>query len=353
MDTEVLPIDGRLPEEATLEKAAAVVRRGGLVAFPTETVYGLGADALNEAAVQRIFEAKGRPADNPLIVHIASVADAESLAVFDTCTARHFERLARRYWPGPLTVVAPKHKRVPTGVSGGLDTVALRMPDHPVALGLIRRAGRPLVAPSANRSGRPSPTEAGHVYDDLNGRIDVILDGGSTAIGVESTVLDLSVDPPVVHRPGAITATALADVLQVEVRGADAPAGTNERPVSPGVKYDHYAPRTPCILIEGKPALVEKAVVAAVADATDAGKRAAVLATSEGAPAYTGAASLCITGGRNDHETIARNIYRCLRQLDETGADIIYIEGIASEGLGEAIMNRLRRAAGYRIVRAL
>lgn len=351
METEVLAVDERMPEEAALERAAAVVRRGGLVAFPTETVYGLGADALNEAAVRRIFEAKGRPADNPLIVHIASVAEAEPLTVFGPSTARRFEGLARRYWPGPLTVVVPKHERVPAAVSGGLQTVALRMPDHPVALGLIRRAGRPLVAPSANRSGRPSPTEASHVYDDLNGRIDVILDGGATSIGVESTVLDLSVDPPVVHRPGAVSVAALADALGTEVRGPG--AETDARPVSPGVKYDHYAPATRCVLIEGKPELIEKAIVAAIADDDKAGKRSAVLATREGAPAYADAAAVCIAGDRSDHGAIARNIYRCLRRLDETGADIIYIEGIASEGFGEAIMNRLRRAAGYRIVRAL
>lgn len=364
MLTRMLPIDAHSPDDEALHTAADVLQKGGLVAFPTETVYGLGADALDEAAVERIFVAKGRPADNPLIVHVASIADVDELASLNDGMRRRFEKLAQRYWPGPLTIIVPKSAHVPDIVTAGLPSVAVRMPDHPVALGLIRAAGRPVAAPSANRSGRPSPTDASHVWHDLAGRIDLVLDGGSANIGVESTVLDLSVEPPIVHRPGAVTVDELASTLQVPVYGggvSEPDAGgqdagaqrANDAPRSPGVKYEHYAPVTPCVLVEGKAERIEEALLEAISEAKAAGERIAVLSTEETAHAYRRAADVvCVAGSRNDHRTIAYNVYRCLRQLDQCEADIIFIEGIAPEGLGEAIMNRLRRAAGYRIMHA-
>lgn len=351
MGTRVLLVDARDPDQAVLHEAGRIIRTGGLVAFPTETVYGLGANALDADAVARIFAAKGRPPDNPLIVHIAATEDIERVARPDEETRRRVTALAQRHWPGPLTVIVPKREEVPEGVTAGLDTVAVRMPDHPVALGLIRAAGVPVAAPSANRSGRPSPTEAAHVLDDLAGRIDMVLDGGVTSIGLESTVLDLSVDPPFVHRPGAVTADQLKETLQIDVHmGKDSAPADGPAP-SPGVKYEHYAPRTPCVLYEGAPHAVEIRLKGALARERRAGRRAALLATDEGAARFGHhAAVVCQVGSRGDVHIVAHNIYRCLRQLDQEDVDIIYIEGIAPVGLGEAVMNRLRRASGYRIV---
>lgn len=363
MQTEFVTVEPESPDEETLQRAGALLRAGGLVAFPTETVYGLGADALNEAAVRRVFAAKGRPGDNPLIVHIASEEELSQVAEPDEATAERLRRLARRWWPGPLTVILPKRPVVPAVVTGGLATVAVRMPDHPVALGLIRSAGRPVAAPSANRSGRPSPTEARHVVQDLDGRIDMIVDGGPAAIGVESTVLDLSVEPPIVHRPGAVTVEQLRTVLGEAVRlapegsagGAETvstPEGTREgAPPSPGMKYEHYAPRTPCVLVEGPSAEAAAALRDALIRERRKGRRTGVLCSEEGAVVFGPEAdATCIAGSRDDLEAVARNVYRCLRRLDGEGLDIIYIEGVQSEGLGTAIMNRLRRAAGGRIL---
>lgn len=371
MRTRTLTIDPHKPDVTALQAAAAIIRAGGLVAFPTETVYGIGADAFNGEAVRGIFAAKGRPADNPLIVHIASPEELQAVTAPSFAGQSHVDRLARRFWPGPLTVVVPKGPNVPDEITAGLDTVAVRMPDHPVALALIRAAGRPLAAPSANRSGRPSPTEAAHVQHDLAGRIDMIVDGGVTPVGLESTVLDLTVDPPLIHRPGAVTVEALEHVLggpvQIgsdkdgaapsSVASAAAAAAHSETPAdvprSPGVKYAHYAPRTRCVLVEGAAPEIVSALHNRLAAERARGRRAGVLATREGYAAYgTEAAALCIAGPRDDVAVIARNLYRCLRQLDEADVDIIYIEGIEPHGIGAAVMNRMRRAAGHKILHA-
>lgn len=373
MRTRTLTIDPHKPDVAALQAAAAIIRAGGLVAFPTETVYGIGADAFNGEAVRGIFAAKGRPADNPLIVHIASPDELQAVAAPSFAAQSHVDRLARRFWPGPLTVVVPKGPNVPDEITAGLNTVAVRMPDHPVALALIRAAGRPLAAPSANRSGRPSPTEAAHVQHDLAGRIDMIVDGGAAPVGLESTVLDLTVDPPLIHRPGAVTVEALEYVLggpvligpdedgaalsAVASDVASAAAANPETPAdvprSPGVKYAHYAPRTRCVLVEGAAPDIVSAIHNRLAAEQARGRRAGVLATREGSAAYgTEAAAVCIAGPRDDAAAIARNLYRCLRQLDAADVDIIYIEGIEPHGIGAAVMNRMRRAAGHNILHA-
>lgn len=356
MNTRVLSIDPFRIDETVIAEAARVVARGGLVAFPTETVYGLGADALNPQAVEAIFAAKGRPADNPLIVHVAHL---DQLVELVEVVPAAVEVLAKHFWPGPLTLILPRRPVVPDVVTAGLDTVAVRIPDHPVALALIRTSGRPIAAPSANRSGRPSPTEAKHVLEDLDGRIDVIVDGGPCDIGVESTVLDLTAEQPIILRPGAVTAQQLEPFLGPVAtdpavdggaeKGIGGEAGVHvDGPVrSPGMKYRHYAPQTPCVLYEGTGAAVAAAVAARVRAERSAGVRVGVLATAENASRYE-ADALCIGGRRSAPETVAHGLYRCLRQLDEAGVDLIVMEGIEPVGLGVAVMNRMRRAAAYR-----
>lgn len=349
MTTRMLKTDPWQPDAAVIDEAARVITSGGLVAFPTETVYGLGADALNRAAVRAIFQAKGRPADNPLIVHVADVAQ---LAELTRDLPAAVDVLARHFWPGPLTLIVPRGPAVPDEVTAGLDTVAVRIPDHPVALALIRRSGRPIAAPSANRSGRPSPTQARHVWEDLQGRIDVIVDGGPCGIGLESTVLDLTQDRPVILRPGAVTPAQLQPhVGPVEVAdGTSAEAVASGEPVrSPGMKYRHYAPRTPCVLYEGPSAAVASAAARRIRDERARGLKVGVLATEEGATSYD-ANVVSIVGARSSPTDIAHNLYRCLREVDEAGLDLIVMEGIEPDGIGAAIMNRMRRAAGHRTV---
>jgi len=325
MRTQVLEAT---PEALTL--AAEVIRAGGLVAFPTETVYGLGADALSEAAVARIFEAKERPRGNPLIVHVADATALDEVAVRVTDRARE---VVASFWPGPLTLVLDRAAAVPLITTGGLDTVAVRVPAHPVAQGLIRAAGRPLAAPSANRSGRPSPTRAPHVLEDLGGRIELILDGGSTSVGLESTVLDMTTEPPTLLRPGGVTLEQLeAHLGRVRLAtGDDEAAGR-----SPGLRFRHYAPRAKVVLIEAG------AGEEAVASWLDGGKSVALMAQRSVGLDRPG---LRVRLMPVDLEAYARELFEALRDLDATGVDAIFVEGIAEVGLGRAIMDRLRRAA--------
>lgn len=347
METRLVVVDPLAPDPEVIAAVAQIIRRGGLVAFPTETVYGLGANALDPAAVRRIFEAKGRPSDNPLIVH---VAEAAQLAVVAEPISQ-VEVLARRFWPGPLTVVVPRRPAVPDETTAGLDTVAVRVPDHPVALALIRASGCPIAAPSANRSGRPSPTRAAHVWADLRGSIEMILDGGEAGIGLESTVVDLTLDPPVLLRPGGVTLAELEEVLG-RVRVDPAVMGAAAGPVrSPGMKYRHYAPATRCVLVEGPPGAVAAHIAARIRAERAAGRRVGVLASREHAPSYE-ADRVCVAGSRRDPAELARNLFHCLRELDAAGLDLLFLEGVEDTGLGMAVMNRLRRAAGYRIERA-
>jgi len=352
-DTVRWRVDARLPDPAVIERAGLILRRGGLVAFPTETVYGLGASALDEGAVAGIFAAKGRPRDNPLIVHVADREMVERLAAAVPETAR---RLIDAFWPGPLTLVLPARAHLPVQVTAGLRSVGLRMPAHPVALALIRAAQVPVAAPSANLSGRPSPTTAEHVWRDLRGRIDVLLDGGPAGVGVESTVLDLTGEVPVVLRPGGVTPDELAAVAGevkldpgVLAAGAETEAG-GRPPRSPGMKYRHYAPRAPLILVEGGPERVAARVGELAGQFRTAGKRVGILACAETAGRYDGAEVL-VAGRRSDPATVAAGLFAALRRFDELGVDVILAEGIEPRGLGLAVMNRLRRAAGRRVER--
>lgn len=345
--TRVFAVDAAHPETAPLAEAAATIRSGGLVAFPTETVYGLGADAANAAAVERIFVAKGRPSDNPLIVH---VSDRDMLADVVREVPPKAAHLAERFWPGPLTLVLPKLPTIPDSVTGRLDTVGVRMPHHPVALALIRAAGVPIAAPSANRSGRPSPTAADHVVEDLSGRIDIILDGGETGVGVESTVLDLTVDPPVLLRPGGVTLEQLTKeigevVVDRSVHGAEA----GDAPRSPGMKYKHYAPQAQVILVDGPVLDMQSKIKDLAYEYAEEGKKVGIMCSAESRGVYQ-APVVLEYGSREDLASMASDLFSTLRAFDRHSVDVVLVEGVPSAGMGLAIMNRLRRAAAGRVV---
>lgn len=331
-----------------IERAARLIRQGSLVAFPTETVYGLGADGLNPSAVDRIFEAKGRPGDNPLILHIADYRDVFYLAKIMPLKA---QVLAEQFWPGPLTLVLPKNRQIPAQVTAGLDTVAVRMPAHPVARALIREAGVPVAAPSANRSGYPSPTRAEHVWDDLAGRIEAILDAGPTGVGLESTVLDMSQETPVILRPGGVTQEQLSAVIGL-VEMDRALSDPLAAPKAPGMKYTHYSPGAEVFLIAGEPENVVRKVNRLVEDYAGQGKKVGLLLTDE---VWEKAGDIKAAygqslGSRRQLDAIARNIYCELRRCDEAGVDIILTETYEEEGLGTALMNRLLKSAGYKVI---
>lgn len=353
--TRIVTVNPDNPETGAIDAAAAVLRAGGLVAFPTETVYGLGADATRSEAVAGIFRAKGRPADNPLIVHVADFGGLDPL-VSEVPPSAHL--LRELFWPGPLTLVLPRSELVPDVVTAGLSTVAVRMPSHPVALALIRRAGVPVAAPSANVSGRPSPTSAAHVIEDLAGRVDLIIDGGDTDVGVESTVLDLTTDPPTLLRPGGVTHEELCQVLgrvavdpAALVRQEDAaPRRPRIAPRSPGMKYTHYAPMAPLVLVEGELGLVMEEILRLMHEYRLEGKRVGVLSTAESRGAYPAHVVLEV-GSRAEPKAVASSLFSTLRAFDEHDVDVILAEGIPEEGLGLAVMNRLRKAAGGRIIR--
>jgi L-threonylcarbamoyladenylate synthase len=325
-----------------IKEAARLLQCGEVIAFPTETVYGLGADATNTAAVEKIFAAKGRPSDNPLIVHIARREQLEAI-VSDVPDIAAM--LIERFWPGPLTLILPKKEGVISDrVTAGLSTVAVRMPAHPVALALIEESGLPLAAPSANRSGRPSPTTAGHVLADLDGRIAGVVDGGETGIGVESTVLDCTAKVPTILRPGGITKEALAEVIGTVADGSTF-ADDKQAPKAPGMKYTHYAPKSPMAIVQGSPSFLQTLV-----DKQRAlGKKVGVLTTGENRACYQADVVLAC-GWRRDLHTVASHLYDTLRKFDETDVDIIYSESFPAEGIGVAIMNRLQKAAGHQVI---
>ena len=331
MHTELCQAD-----EASIRRAAALLRAGELVAFPTETVYGLGADALNGEAAARIFAAKGRPADNPLIAHIAGESGLAGLIAGEPCTCAR--KLMRAFWPGPMTLIFPKSPRVPREVTAGLDTVAVRMPSHPVARALISAAQTPIAAPSANRSGRPSPTTAAHVLEDMEGRIPLILDGGPCEVGLESTVVDVTGARPRILRPGGVTLEMLEGVVgDVDVDEGvlhQLQAGSQAR--SPGMKYKHYAPKGEVTIVTGPRAAQE---IARLYDAADG--RAAILAFSQ-----------ADYGARRVYrlKNAPGELFAALRQLDEDGMETIYAEDVPTAGVGLAVMNRLMRAAAFRVV---
>ena len=346
--------------EQDIEISAEILRNGGLVAFPTETVYGLGGNALSPSASQAIYAAKGRPSDNPLIIHIADISDVERLAREIPDKAR---TLMEAFWPGPLTVILKKKPEVPDTTTGGLDTVAIRMPSHPDAARLIRESGVLIAAPSANTSGRPSPTLAEHVIEDMNGRIDMILDGGPVGIGIESTIVDMTGDKPVILRPGYITKHMLEGVLgEVSIDKAIIEPDPNLRPKAPGMKYTHYAPSGKLTIIESADesdnsdsshGSVSQAVIDRINQETEKaeaeGLVTAVLTTSDMADKYT-CKNIITLGESGSGTTVAARLYAALRECDRIGAEVIFSESFDRDELGFSIMNRLLKAAGHRVI---
>ena len=387
METKRIVIEDRNHiKDEELKEAAGILRSGGLVAFPTETVYGLGGNALDEDAARKIYAAKGRPSDNPLIAHVSCVEEVEPLVKEIPEAGR---KLMEAFWPGPLTMIFPKSEKVPYGTTGGLDTVAIRMPDDPVANRLIALAGVPVAAPSANTSGRPSPTTADHVWQDMNGRIDMIIDGGPVGIGVESTIVDVSSAVPAVLRPGAITMEMLEEVLgEVSVDPAIlGPLSADVRTKAPGMKYKHYAPKADLTLVEpgtgadresraeqvtgaeqkngadrntgaypetGLDETQLQAMIRKVRELSrekiEAGYKVGVICTDESRDCYTDGEVRSI-GARKSQPSVAHNLYALLREFDDLGVDYIFSESFPKDHLGQAIMNRLSKAAGYKIVK--
>jgi len=351
MDTKIISVTGKEKEqEAIYKEASEIIKKGGLVAFPTETVYGLGANGLDEKAAAKIYAAKGRPSDNPLILHIAEESELDKIVKSIPESAK---KLIKKYWPGPLTIIFEKADCVPYATTGGLDTVAVRMPNHKVARKLIKESAVPIAAPSANTSGRPSPTKALHVAEDLSGKIEMILDGGVVGIGLESTIVDVTVIPPVILRPGYITQEMLTETLQEEI-GLDSALtqgiSADIKPKAPGMKYRHYAPKAELVIIEGVPKAVAKKMESLAEEKAAQGKKVGIIGTEE-LQDYYQTGIIKIIGTREKEETIAQNLYSALREFDELQVDIIYSESFSEENFGQAIMNRLLKAAGHNIIK--
>jgi L-threonylcarbamoyladenylate synthase len=346
-----IKVDPRKPPIDAIRIAANVIRKGGLVAFPTETVYGLGANALDSNAVASIFKAKERPADNPVIVHIA---DKKEMYKLVKSVPHKAEKLAARFWPGPLTLILKRSNVVPDVTVAGLDTVGIRMPSNKIALALIRMSGVPIAAPSANRAGKPSPTAAQHVIKDLAGRIDVVLDGGPTRVGIESTVIDITTRIPEILRPGGTSFEELKATLgeaMLHPATLSAKSTTSMRARAPGMKHRHYAPEAEMILVEGDPDKIVRRIKELAAISMADGRKVGILATDESISNYDGDV-LRSLGSRNNPAEMARNLFRLLREFDEEKVDIITAEGVPPRGLGLAVMNRLRRAASFNILKA-
>ncbi len=334
-------------DEKLMAKAGRIIREGGLVAFPTETVYGLGANALDTEASAKIYRAKGRPSDNPLIVHIAQLSSLDPIVRDIPDQARI---LAEAFWPGPLTMILNKKPLVPASVTGGLDTVAVRMPDNETALALIRSGGGYIAAPSANTSGRPSPTTAQHVRDDLNGKIDMIIDGGSVDIGVESTIIDLTEDTPMVLRPGYISLEMLRSVVgDVKMDPGLHSEDPSFKPKAPGMKYRHYAPRAELTIVEGSAGNVRRKIDELAREAASQGLQAGIIAADEDAASYH-CGIVRSAGSRSKEITISQHLFGILREFDDLGVNVIYSESFDTPQIGAAIMNRLIKAAGHRII---
>ena len=353
MQTTIVAIgDGDTAEsiDEKLSVAGDVIRRGGLVAFPTETVYGLGGDALCPASARKIYAAKGRPSDNPLIIHIAEMAALERIV----CEIpKKAAKLAEAFWPGPLTMIFKKAAIVPDQTTGGLDTVAVRMPSHPLAALLIRKSGGYVAAPSANLSGKPSPTLAKYVVQDLDGRIDMILAADGVEIGLESTIVDLTGEIPVILRPGYITQKMLSEVVgETELDITIYDSDTAQAPKAPGMKYRHYAPKGELVIVEGEPQRVARYINEQAAAHEAAGLRTGVIATLEQFAQYQ-ATSVKNAGSRCDAHEAAKKLYTFLREFDDEKIDCIYAESFADtmdQGFGQAVMNRLLKAAGHKVI---
>ena len=380
-ETEVWRVDPASPDSDLMRRAGQILKEGGLVAFPTETVYGLGGDALDPEASRKIYAAKGRPSDNPLIVHIADLDDLYEIA---SEVPEKAVKLAKACWPGPLTMIFNKTDIVPYQTTGGLDTVAVRFPDHPVALALIREGGRFVAGPSANTSGRPSPTRAEHVYEDLNGRIPLILDAGEVRIGLESTIVDFTEEIPVILRPGYLDEGRLREILgDVKMDPGLVKPDDTRRPKAPGMRYRHYAPKAAMTVVRGEREKVVTAISELTASALSDGKKVGLLITEEtaeavrdvfGKPAESAASAgvavsgasqpggkeddrsgdinpfITVIGHRDSEDEIAHNLFAALRDFDAAGVDEIYSEAYETPRLGDAVMNRLLKAAGHRVL---
>lgn len=347
MITEYITMTEEAIDRAAIEKAGQILRAGGLVAFPTETVYGLGGDALNPESSRKIYAAKGRPSDNPLIVHICRMED---LAPIVRDIPDEALRLAEACWPGPLTMIFHKSDLVPPETTGGLDTVAVRFPSNRIAMALIAAAGGYIAAPSANRSGRPSPTLARYCREDLDGRVEMIIDGGPVGIGLESTIIDLTEGQPVILRPGYVTQERLEQILgRVETDRAIIEPDSGKAPKAPGMKYRHYAPKGSLTIVEGGREAVIAYINARTRECREKGIRTGVICTDETCRCYT-ADSVKSAGARTSGETIASRLFRILREFDDEEIQVMFSESFGEGGLGQAIMNRLMKAAGHKIV---
>lgn len=349
METKIIKIDREHPDKALLEEAGKLLREGALVAFPTETVYGLGGDGLQEDAAARIYAAKGRPSDNPLIIHIA---DRKALEILAVDIPELAYRLAEKFWPGPLTMILKKSNLVPYATTGGLETVAIRMPSDEIAREIIRASGTYIAAPSANLSGRPSPTKAAHVIEDLSGRVEMIVDGGDSDIGLESSIIDLSGEVPMILRPGFITKEDFKQIAaEVEYDRAVLATKPQESVVAraPGMKYRHYAPEGQITIIEGKAENVVKKINELVAEQEQKGIRTAVLCAEETKEQYV-CQHIYSLGSLKSEKEISAHLFAALRSFDTEQMEIIYSESFEKTKLAGAIMNRLRKAAGYQIL---
>lgn len=348
MDTIIRKIEKEQIDKEAVREAGQILKKGGLVAFPTETVYGLGANGLDEEAARKTYAAKGRPSDNPLIVHIA---DMSYLPEIVTEIPEAAKKAAEKFWPGPLTMIFHKSERVPYGTTGGLDTVAVRMPSHEIAREIILAGGGYISAPSANTSGRPSPTTAQHVEEDLSGKIEMIVDGGPVEIGVESSILDVTVTPPMILRPGAVTKEMLEDVIgEVAVDKTLIRPDSKEIPKAPGMKYRHYAPKASLTVVEGEPEAVVEFINAQTRARMEEGVCVGIIGTEETLCRYE-AGDVKSVGTRADEMTVAAGLFGILREFDAEGVDIIYSEAFQEEGIGSAIMNRLLKAAGHHVIK--
>lgn len=347
MKTEIVKIDEEQIDQEAIARAGEILKRGGLVAFPTETVYGLGGDALNENSSRLIYAAKGRPSDNPLIVHITNMEALKKIVTEIPPAAR---KLAERYWPGPLTMIFHKSSAVPLATTGGLDTVAVRMPSHKTARAMIDAAGGYIAAPSANRSGRPSPTVARYVIEDLDGLVDMIIDGGEVNIGLESTIIDLTGEVPTILRPGYVTQDMLTETLGlVDVDRTILDGNSRQAPKAPGMKYRHYAPKGNLSIVEGEPERVVSYINERISALQKEGRKTGVIATDETVARYHGD-DIKSVGSRRDEEVIARHLFRILREFDDDNVEVMFTESFETAGIGQAIMNRLLKAAGHQVI---
>ena len=347
MDTKIIIIKDEKEDEIKIREAAEIIKAGGTVVFPTETVYGLGADGLNAEAVKKIFEAKGRPQDNPLIIHVAS----KNVEAYAKDVPEIAKKLIDKFWPGPLTIILRKKDIIPNVTSANLDSIGIRMPDDPIARKLIEFSDTTISAPSANISGRPSPTDFQRCIEDLNGKVDCIIGGEKSHIGVESTIVDCTLDPPMVLRPGGITLEMLKEIdprIEIDKAIMDKPK-KDLKPKAPGMKYRHYAPNAKVTIISGDRKKTIEKIKEMVHYNIENGKKVCILTVEENVKQYTEGISI-VLGSRENLSTVARSLFEALRRCDDLGADLILAEGYEEKGVGIAIMNRLKKAAGFDVI---